>query len=121
MSELHVMRIAGKYNSITDVMGISVGHYTDIPKLTGVTVVRADAGSIGGVDVRGSAPGTRETDLLNPINLIERVNAVALCGGSAFGLIAASGVARWLEEHGIGHPVGDGRVVPIVPAAVIFD
>lgn len=111
----------GPYNAVTDVAGISVGHYTDINLLTGITVVLADEGSVGGVDVRGGSPGTRETDLLSPINRIERVNAVALCGSSAFGLNAVAGVMRFLEERGIGHRVREEIVVPIVPGAVIFD
>ncbi|MCW4036277.1 MAG: P1 family peptidase [Candidatus Bathyarchaeota archaeon] len=111
----------GPCNTITDVAGISVGHYSDIDLLTGVTVVLAEGGSVGGVDVRGGSPGTRETDLLSPVNRIERVDAVALCGSSAFGLNAVGGVMRYLEERGIGHPAREGIVVPIVPAAVIFD
>lgn len=106
--------------SITDVAGIRVGHYTDPRRPTGCTVVLAEAGAVGGVDVRGSAPGTRETDLLDPTNLVDRVHAVLLAGGSAFGLDAASGVVAWLEEHGFGFAVGPARV-PIVPAAVLFD
>jgi len=114
----------GPLNAITDVPGIQVGHYTDLEHLTGVTVIYPENGAVAGVDVRGSAPGTRETDLLNPVNLVERVQAVVLSGGSAYGLEAASGVMRWLEERGQGYPVGNATtqtVVPIVPAAVIFD
>lgn len=106
--------------AITDVAGIRVGHFTDTRRPTGCTVVLAEQGAVGGVDVRGSAPGTRETDLLAPTNLIDRVHAVLLAGGSAFGLDAASGVVAWLEERGFGFPVGPVRV-PIVPAAVLFD
>lgn len=106
--------------AITDVPGILVGHAHDLEALTGVTVVLASDGAVGGVDVRGGAPGTRETDLLRPENTVQVVHAVALCGGSAFGLAAATGVMRWLREHGIGVEVGVARV-PIVPAAVIFD
>jgi len=112
---------SGRYNAITDVPGIEVGHFTDPRILSGVTVVLAREGSVGGVDVRGGSPGTRETDLLSPVNRIERVDAVALCGGSAFGLDAAGGVMRFLEEKGIGHQAREGMPVPIVPAAVIFD
>ena len=119
--ERHKMSRKGPYNAITDVSGISVGHYSDIDLLTGVTVVLAEEDSVGGVDVRGGSPGTRETDLLSPVNRIERVDAVALCGSSAFGLNAVGGVMHYLEEWGIGHPVREGIVVPIVPAAVIFD
>ncbi|MCX7682881.1 MAG: P1 family peptidase [Anaerolineae bacterium] len=108
------------YNAITDVRGIKVGHYTDSQGITGCTVVLCEEGAIGGVDVRGSAPGTRETDLLRPVNLVQEVHAVLLTGGSAFGLDAAGGVMRWLEERGVGFNVGVG-VVPIVPAAVLFD
>jgi len=106
--------------AITDVDGLRVGHFTDARRPTGCTVVLADDGAVAGVDVRGAAPGTRETDLLDPSNLVERVHAVLLTGGSAFGLDAAGGVMAWLEEHGIGLAVGPARV-PIVPAAVLFD
>jgi L-aminopeptidase/D-esterase-like protein len=107
-------------SSITDVAGLEVGHFTDPRRPTGCTVVLARAGAIAGVDVRGAAPGTRETDLLAPTNLIERVHAIVLAGGSAWGLDAASGAVRWLEEQGVGMPVGPARL-PIVPAAVLFD
>lgn len=107
-------------NTITDVPGIEVGQAQDDLALTGCTVVLARKGAVAGVDVRGSAPGTRETDLLNPVNLVEKVHAVVLAGGSAFGLDAASGVMRYLEEHGIGFDTGAGKV-PIVPAAILFD
>lgn len=113
-------KLAESVDSILDVPGIRVGHYTDSVAATGCTVVLCEAGATGGVDVRGSAPGTRETDLLRPGNLVERVHAVLLTGGSAFGLDAASGVMRYLEERGIGYDVGVARV-PIVPAAVLFD
>ncbi len=106
--------------AITDVAGIDVGHDSDPRRPTGCTVVLARAGAAGGVDVRGAAPGTRETDLLQPGNLVKQVHAVLLSGGSAWGLDAASGVMRWLEENGIGLDTGHG-LVPIVPAAVIFD
>ncbi len=106
--------------AITDVAGLRVGHFTDTRRPTGCTVVLADGGAVCGVDVRGAAPGTRETDLLDPVNTIDRVHAVVLAGGSAFGLDAASGVVAWLEERGVGHPVGPARV-PIVPAAILFD
>lgn len=106
--------------AITDVAGLRVGHFTDPRRPTGCTVVLAEEGAVCGVDVRGAAPGTRETDLLDPVNAIERVHAVVLAGGSAFGLDAASGVVAWLEARGVGHPVGPARV-PIVPAAILFD
>jgi L-aminopeptidase/D-esterase-like protein len=102
------------------VAGIEVGHFTDPRRPTGCTVIIAREGAVAGVDVRGAAPGTRETDLLHPSNLVERVHAITLAGGSAWGLDAASGVMQWLEEQGIGLPVGFG-LVPIVPAAVLFD
>lgn len=110
----------GRNGCITDVEGISVGHYTDRVRGTGCTVVLCEGGAVGGVDVRGGAPGTRETDALRPTNLVSQAHAVLLTGGSAFGLDAASGVVRYLAERGIGYPAG--RIhVPIVPAAVLFD
>jgi L-aminopeptidase/D-esterase-like protein len=105
---------------LTDVEGIKVGHFTESRRPTGCTVVLCEKGAVAGVDVRGGAPGTRETDLLNPINTVQQVYGVVLSGGSAFGLDAASGVMRYLEEKGIGFPFG-GAFVPIVPAAVLFD
>ena len=105
---------------ITDVRGIKLGQWTATRSATGCTVVRCDAGAIGGVDVRGAAPGTRETDLLRPDATIEEVHAVLLSGGSAFGLDAATGVVRYLEEQGVGLEFS-GRRIPIVPAAVLFD
>jgi len=102
------------------VPGIRVGHYTDEEGITGCTVVLCQEGCVAGVDVRGSAPGTRETDLLHPGNLVQKVQAVLLSGGSAFGLEAAGGVMRYLEERGHGFDVGMTRV-PIVPAAILFD
>lgn len=108
------------YNAITDVAGIKVGHYTNRDAATGCTVVLCESGAVAGVDVRGSAPGTRETDLLRPTNLVERVHAVLISGGSAFGLDAAGGVMRYLEERGIGYETLVAKV-PIVPAAIIFD
>ena len=106
--------------AITDVPGIACGHHTLSGRPTGCTVVLAGVGAVCGVDVRGHAPGTRETDLLSPLNLVDRVQAVLLAGGSAFGLDAAAGVVRWLESRGLGFPAGPVRV-PIVPAAVLFD
>jgi L-aminopeptidase/D-esterase-like protein len=107
-------------NAITDVRGIEVGHAQDEAALTGCTVIICRKGAVAGVDVRGGAPGTRETDLLNPVNLVEKVHAVLLAGGSAFGLDAASGVMRYLEEQKIGFNTGVAKV-PIVPAAILFD
>jgi len=107
-------------NAITDILGIEVGQAQDEEALTGCTVILCRKGAVGGVDVRGSAPGTRETDLLNPINLVEKVHAVMLAGGSAFGLDAASGVMKYLAEQKIGYGLGTARV-PIVPAAILFD
>ncbi|HEX9373414.1 MAG TPA: P1 family peptidase [Roseiflexaceae bacterium] len=106
--------------AITDVPGVLVGHAHDLEALTGCTVVLTAEGAVGGVDVRGGAPGTRETDLLDPTAAVSVVHAVALCGGSAFGLAAASGVAEWLREHDIGFDTFVAKV-PIVPSAVIFD
>lgn len=106
--------------AITDVPGIKVGHYTETRRPTGCTVVMTEDGVIGGVDVRGAAPGTRETDLLSPTNLVDKVHAVVLAGGSAFGLEAATGAVRWLEEKGFGFPAGPTKV-PIVPSAILFD
>jgi L-aminopeptidase/D-esterase-like protein len=108
------------HHTLTTVAGLKVGHCTLTDRPTGCTVVLCEQGAVAGVDVRGGAPGTRETDLLRPENTIEQVHAVLLTGGSAFGLDAASGVMRWLEEHGFGVAVGPARV-PIVPAAVLFD
>ncbi len=102
------------------IAGVRVGHWTHRRGKTGCTVLLCDRGAVGGVDVRGSAPGTRETDLLRGYNLVERVNAVLLTGGSAFGLDAAAGIMQYLEERGQGVDMGV-TVVPIVPAAVIFD
>lgn len=106
--------------AITDVPGLAVGHATDLGHLTGCTVVLCGDGAVCGVSVLGGAPGTRETDLLRPENLVERVHAVLVCGGSAFGLAAADGVMGYLEAHGIGFDTGAARV-PIVPAAVLYD
>ncbi|MBP6652311.1 MAG: P1 family peptidase, partial [Xylophilus sp.] len=91
--------------SITDVTGIEVGHHTNNRRPTGCTAVLARAGAVAGVDVRGAAPGTRETDLLDPGNLVEQIHGIVLSGGSAWGLDAASGAARWLEEQGVGLPI----------------
>ncbi len=107
-------------NTLTAVPGIRVGHASDLDAATGCTVILCPPGTIGGVDQRGGAPGTRETDLLRPMHLVEHVNAIVLAGGSAYGLAAADGVMRWLEGQGIGYPVG-GLVVPIVPAAILMD
>ncbi len=106
--------------SIVDVGGVRVGHHTDTRRPTGCTVVIFENGAVAGVDVRGAAPGTRETDLLNPLNTVQKVNAILLAGGSAFGLDAASGVMRYLEENKKGVHVGPA-IVPIVPAAILFD
>jgi L-aminopeptidase/D-esterase-like protein len=106
--------------AITDIAGLKVGHFTDTRRPTGCTVLLCEQGVVAGVDVRGAAPGTRETDLLHPLATIEQVHALLLTGGSAFGLAAADGVMRWLEERGHGVEVGPCKV-PIVPAAVLFD
>jgi len=116
--------------SLTDVAGLRVGHFTETRRPTGCTVILAPEGAVAGVDVRGAAPGTRETELLSPLNAVEQVHAILLAGGSAFGLDAAGGVMRWLDERGIGVQVGPaagdapgGKAirVPIVPAAILFD
>ncbi|HEY57065.1 MAG TPA: P1 family peptidase [Anaerolineae bacterium] len=107
-------------NALTDVPGLRVGHAHDAEALTGCTVVLCEQGAVAGVDQRGGAPGTRETDALRPMHLVERVHGVLLTGGSAFGLDAATGVMRYLEDRGVGYDTGVARV-PIVPAAVIFD
>jgi L-aminopeptidase/D-esterase-like protein len=108
------------HNLITDVEGIKVGHQQDMDALTGCTVILAEKGAVGGVDQRGGAPGTRETDLLHPMHMIDKVHGILLTGGSAYGLDAAAGVMKYLEEHGIGFNSGPARV-PIVPGAVLFD
>ncbi len=107
-------------NAITDVRGILVGHAQDERALTGCTVVLCRKGAVAGVDVRGGAPGTRETDLLNPVNLVEKIHAVVLAGGSSFGLEATTGVVRYLEEQKIGLDTRAAKV-PIVPAAILYD
>ncbi|WP_110944022.1 P1 family peptidase [Streptomyces niger] len=122
----HSPREHGPRDALTDVPGLRVGHAQRIDSghLTGTTVVLApEGGAVAAVDVRGGGPGTRETDALDPRNLVQRVDAVVLTGGSAFGLDAASGVAAWLEDHGRGFQVGPEptQVVPIVPAAALFD
>ena len=111
-------RTAQKY--VTDVPGILVGHSARSERPTGCTVIVCNTTCVGSVDVRGSAPGTRETDLLDPVNTVDRVNAIVLAGGSAFGLDAASGVVRCLAEKNMGFPT-DTRPVPIVPAAILYD
>jgi L-aminopeptidase/D-esterase-like protein len=111
---------SGPLNSLTDVAGLRVGHWSDSRRPTGCTVVLCPEGAVAAVDVRGAAPGTRETDLLDPVNTVDRVHGIVLSGGSAFGLDAAQGVVQWLRERGHGLPVGPARV-PIVPAAILFD
>jgi len=107
-------------NAITDIPGVLVGHAQDAEALTGCTVILCEAGAVGGVDQRGGAPGTRETDPLRPLHLVQKAHAIVLAGGSAFGLDSASGAVKYLEEKGIGFDVGVARV-PIVPAAILFD
>lgn len=119
--EESAMARMGKFNSITDVEGIMAGNFTDQAAASGVTVVLCKEGTVAGVDVRGAAPGTRETDLLDPINLVECVQAVVLSGGSAYGLAASDGVVRWLADRQLGFPMDENHVVPIVPAAVLCD
>jgi len=111
----------GSNNSITDVSGVQIGNYTDETALSGVTVVMPHERSVAGVDVRGGAPGTRETDLLNPVNLVQKVDAIVLSGGSAFGLSTCDGVMKYLEEEERGYTAKEDIRVPIVPAAIIFD
>jgi L-aminopeptidase/D-esterase-like protein len=114
---------------LTAVAGLRVGHNTDTRRPTGCTVVLAPEGTVAGVDVRGASPGTRETELLSPLNAVDTVHAIVLSGGSAFGLDAAAGVMRWLDERGIGAtiaaPPGDAApppcIVPIVPSDILFD
>src|SRR5512134_863925 len=107
---------------LTEIEGLRVGHFTLAERPTGCTVVLVDGEGVpGGVSQRGGAPGTRETDLLDPLNMVDKVNAVVLSGGSAYGIEAATGTVRWLEERKIGWPVGGSGVVPIVPAAILFD
>ena len=110
----------GPNGTLTDVPGLRVGHYTDEVAATGCTVILCEAGAIAAVDVRGAAPATRETDLLRPENTVQRIHALLLSGGSAFGLAAAAGVVQYLEERGAGFPTAAGPV-PIVPAASLFD
>ena len=111
---------AMKSKGLTDVPGIKVGHFTLAERPTGCTVILAEAGAVAGVNVRGAAPATRETDVLNPVNLVQIAHAIVLSGGSAFGLDAASGVMRYLEEKKVGFAFGRAHV-PIVPAAALFD
>ena len=108
-------------HTITSVPGIEAGHYTDLDNATGCTVVLCRKGAVGGVDVRGGSPGTRETDLLQPARRVDQLFAVTLSGGSAFGLDAATGVMAWLEEQGIGFRVSPEVIVPIVSSAIIYD
>jgi L-aminopeptidase/D-esterase-like protein len=107
-------------SGLTAVEGLRVGQHTLVERPTGCTVILVDGNAVGGVAQMGGAPGTRETDLLHPLNMVDKVNAIVLAGGSAFGLDAASGVVRWLDEHDIGWPTAAGKV-PIVPAAILFD
>jgi L-aminopeptidase/D-esterase-like protein len=112
--------LAKTYNAITDIPGIKAGHADDRSAMTGCTVILCEKGAVGGVDQRGGAPGTRETDLLHPMHLVQHLHAVVLAGGSAFGLDAAGGVMRYLSEKNIGMDTGVARV-PIVSAAILFD
>jgi L-aminopeptidase/D-esterase-like protein len=117
MSDCEQLKYAG---GLTEILGIRVGHYTLRQRPTGCTVVLCEEGAVAGVDVRGSAPGTRETDLLNPINSVQKIHAVLLSGGSAFGLSASTGVVQYLEERGVGYRTTH-LPVPIVPAAILYD
>lgn len=107
-------------NGLTDVTGLQVGHWTNLEAATGCTVILCPTGMVAGVDIRGTAPGSRETALLNPVCMVENVHAILLGGGSAYGLAAADGVMQWLEERGHGFDVGVAKV-PVVPAAILFD
>ena len=122
VAALHSQAPAPASNTtLTAVQGITVGHHTLTERPTGCTAILVEGeGAVGGVSQRGGAPGTRETDLLDPSNMVDKVNAVVLSGGSAFGIDAATGTVRWLEEHGIGWDVRIAKV-PIVPAAILFD
>ena len=111
----------GPKNDITDVKGIKVGHAQDKTLMSGTTVILPDNAVVASVDCRGGAPGTRETEVLNPANLVEEIHAIVLSGGSAMGLDAASGVASILKDRGIGFHVGKDISIPIVPAAILFD
>jgi L-aminopeptidase/D-esterase-like protein len=108
-------------NTLTAIPGIRVGHFTHLEAATGCTVIICPEGTVGGVEQRGGAPGTRETDLLRASHLVETVTAVMLAGGSAYGLAAADGAMRWLEEHDLGYRSGTGFLVPIVPSAIVMD
>lgn len=110
-----------KDNSILDIEGLMVGHYTDINAMSGVTAIICTEGAVASVDVRGSAPGTRETDLLDPVNLVEKVQGIILSGGSVFGLAASDGAVRWMAEKGFGIQLGGSHVAPIVPGATLYD
>ena len=111
----------GPKNCITDVSGIKVGHAQDMKLISGTTVILPDIAAVAAVDSRGGAPGTRETDVLHSANLVEKIHAIVLSGGSAMGLDAASGASTWLKKNGRGFSVTDGVSVPIVPAAILFD
>jgi L-aminopeptidase/D-esterase-like protein len=108
-------------NTLTAIPGFRVGHTTDLEGATGCTVILCPEGTVGGVDQRGGAPGTRETDMLRPLHWVQTVTAIVLSGGSAYGLASADGVMRWCEEHDIGYRSGTGYLVPIVPAAILMD
>lgn len=108
-------------STLTAIPGIQVGHATDLVGITGCTVILCPPGTVGGVDQRGGAPGTRETDLLRPVHLVNEVTAVVLSGGSAFGLASADGVMRWCESQGRGYQSRAGAIVPIIPAAILND
>ncbi len=117
---IKTLRPADSNATLTAVPGVKVGHYTLTARPTGCTVILTEAGATAGVDVRGAAPATRETDLLNPVDIVQQIHAIVLSGGSAFGLDSATGVMKYLEEKGIGFPFG-GVHVPTVPAASLFD
>jgi L-aminopeptidase/D-esterase-like protein len=118
---IRLIRINTMNETLTAVPGIRVGHVTDAKGVTGCTVILCPPNTVGGVDQRGGAPGTRETDLLRPLHIVDQVNAVILAGGSAYGLAAADGVMRYLEERNEGYRTRAGYIVPIVSAAILFD
>ena len=120
LTMLPTAQVPGTVEGLTAIAGIRVGHYTLADRPTGCTVILTEAGAVAAVDVRGAAPGTRETALLDPINTVQEVHAVVLSGGSAFGLAAADGVMRYLEERGVGYRTR-AAPVPIVPAAILYD
>jgi L-aminopeptidase/D-esterase-like protein len=118
---MHRKRETGRTNTLTDVEGVTIGNFTDQSILSGVTVIIPDERAAAGVDVRGGAPGTREVPLLDPVNLVQKVDAIVLSGGSSYGLSASTGVMEYLEERGRGYTTRKGEIVPIVTSAILYD